>query len=66
MQYHQYADSSQLYISAPGWMNDAIQVLTQCLEVTRAWLGGTSCDLTLTRWSGFGVLDSLEMEGCLC
>lgn len=36
--YHQYADGTQLYTSTQGYLSDAMEVLSQCLEAVAAWM----------------------------
>uniref|UniRef100_A0A8C6XGB6 Reverse transcriptase domain-containing protein n=1 Tax=Naja naja TaxID=35670 RepID=A0A8C6XGB6_NAJNA len=36
--YHQYADDTQLYISTPGHISDALSVMSCCLEAVRIWM----------------------------
>ncbi|XP_058030112.1 uncharacterized protein LOC131193674 [Ahaetulla prasina] len=34
-----YADDTQLYISTPNHPNEAVDVMTRCLEAVRVWMG---------------------------
>lgn len=38
VRYHQYADSNQLYTSAPSCQNDATDILPECLKAVGAWI----------------------------
>uniref|UniRef100_A0A8C6VC15 Reverse transcriptase domain-containing protein n=1 Tax=Naja naja TaxID=35670 RepID=A0A8C6VC15_NAJNA len=35
VKYHQYADDTQLYISTPGHISDALSVMSRCLDAVR-------------------------------
>lgn len=49
---HQYTDDSQLYISASGKFSNAVDVLSQCLNVARNWIKYKKLQLNLgiTKW----------------
>uniref|UniRef100_A0A8C6YEM4 Reverse transcriptase domain-containing protein n=1 Tax=Naja naja TaxID=35670 RepID=A0A8C6YEM4_NAJNA len=36
--YHQYAADTQLYISTPNHISDALSVMSRCLEAVRIWM----------------------------
>uniref|UniRef100_A0A8C6Y510 Reverse transcriptase domain-containing protein n=1 Tax=Naja naja TaxID=35670 RepID=A0A8C6Y510_NAJNA len=38
VKYHQYADDTQLYISTPGHISDALSVMSCCLDAVRIWM----------------------------
>lgn len=71
MRYHQYADDTQLYISIPGEVSDAVTTLSWCLEAVRVWMGNNRLQLNpgKTEWlwvngsSVSGTLSSLELDG---
>uniref|UniRef100_A0A8C6XGP5 Reverse transcriptase domain-containing protein n=1 Tax=Naja naja TaxID=35670 RepID=A0A8C6XGP5_NAJNA len=52
VRYHQYADDTQLYISTPGQISDALSVMSRCLEAVRVWMGSNRLQLnpTKTEW----------------
>lgn len=39
VRYHQYTDDTQLYISEPSPLSDAVDILFQCLEDVQVWMG---------------------------
>ncbi|XP_058011152.1 uncharacterized protein LOC131184144 [Ahaetulla prasina] len=39
VKYQLYADDTQLYFSTPDHPNEAIEVLSRCLEAVRVWMG---------------------------
>lgn len=49
--YHQYADDTQLYSHGLG---DAVDALSQCLEILEVWMETTGFNWTLARQSGCG------------
>uniref|UniRef100_A0A8C6XR48 Reverse transcriptase domain-containing protein n=1 Tax=Naja naja TaxID=35670 RepID=A0A8C6XR48_NAJNA len=52
VRYHQYADDTQLYISTPNQISDALSVMTRCLDAVRIWMDGNMLRLNpaKTEW----------------
>uniref|UniRef100_A0A8C6VP90 Reverse transcriptase domain-containing protein n=1 Tax=Naja naja TaxID=35670 RepID=A0A8C6VP90_NAJNA len=52
VKYHQYADDTQLYISTPGRISDALSVMSRCLDAVRTWMDSNMLRLNLakTEW----------------
>ncbi|XP_058013047.1 uncharacterized protein LOC131185023 [Ahaetulla prasina] len=50
--YHLYADDTQLYFSTPDHPNEAVEVLSRCLEAVRVWMGRNRLKLnpSKTEW----------------
>ncbi|XP_058050467.1 uncharacterized protein LOC131203825 [Ahaetulla prasina] len=50
--YQLYADDTQLYISTPDHPNEAVEVLSRCLEAVRVWMGRNRLKLnpSKTEW----------------
>uniref|UniRef100_A0A8C6YD85 Reverse transcriptase domain-containing protein n=1 Tax=Naja naja TaxID=35670 RepID=A0A8C6YD85_NAJNA len=50
--FHQYADDTQLYISTPNQIGDALSLMTQCLDAVRIWMNGNMLRLNpaKTEW----------------
>ncbi|KAM6466454.1 uncharacterized protein PHA67_012250 [Liasis olivaceus] len=71
MRYHQYADDTQLYISIPGDLSDAVTTLSLCLEALGVWMGNNRLQLNpgKTEWLWVGgssvsrSLPSLVLDG---
>uniref|UniRef100_A0A8C6Y4J2 Reverse transcriptase domain-containing protein n=1 Tax=Naja naja TaxID=35670 RepID=A0A8C6Y4J2_NAJNA len=40
VRFHQYADDTQLYISTPSQISDALSLMTRCLDALRIWMSG--------------------------
>lgn len=72
MRYHQYIEDSQLYISASGKFSNAVDALSQCLEVARNWRDNKrlQLNLSITEWlcvlRTAGSMPSLVMGGGDC
>uniref|UniRef100_A0A8C6XD58 Reverse transcriptase domain-containing protein n=1 Tax=Naja naja TaxID=35670 RepID=A0A8C6XD58_NAJNA len=52
VRYHQYADDTQLYISTPDQISDALSVMSWCLEAVQTWMGSNRLRLNpaKTEW----------------
>lgn len=40
--FQQYANDTQLYIPTPDVLSEAVDILSQCLEAVKAWMGTIS------------------------
>uniref|UniRef100_A0A8C6XMC9 Reverse transcriptase domain-containing protein n=1 Tax=Naja naja TaxID=35670 RepID=A0A8C6XMC9_NAJNA len=52
VRYHQYADDTQLYISTPNQISDALSVISHCLDAVQIWMGRNKLQLNpaKTEW----------------
>lgn len=64
VEYHRYVDDTQLCISVPDELSSAVNVVSQCLEAMRIWMGNKGFISNLARLSGFGFGDLQVLEIC--
>ncbi|XP_070582622.1 LOW QUALITY PROTEIN: uncharacterized protein [Erythrolamprus reginae] len=64
VRYHQYADDTQLYISTPRPVNEAVEVMCRCLEAVRAWMGVNKLKLNPDKTEWLWVLPPKDNSIC--
>uniref|UniRef100_A0A8C7E7H9 Reverse transcriptase domain-containing protein n=1 Tax=Naja naja TaxID=35670 RepID=A0A8C7E7H9_NAJNA len=62
VRYHQYADDTQLFISTPNQLSDALAVMSRCLDAVRIWVGRNRLQLNLAKTEWLCVLASRMIQ----